>query len=239
MAANLIVFAAFATLIGLGTWQIERRAWKLDVIATMETRLAQPPRPLSELIASAGGDWGTLDYRPARVTGRFAHDREMYLAARSYQGRIGYHVVTPLITDFGGGASAVLVDRGWVSHETQSPASRPAGQVPGEVTIAGILRRPSPAALFTPDNQPDRNHWYWVDIAAMARHAGLVAPPILLEAGPAENPGGLPIGGLTRVTLTNNHLSYALTWYGLAAALAVIYLVSRRRAAGASPHSSP
>ncbi len=229
-AAFLLVLAGCAVLIGLGTWQVERRAWKADLIATMEARLALPPANLSDLLAGGGEP---EDFRPARATGVFLHGQEMYLAARSYRSQLGYHVVTPLLLDDGApGGQAVLVDRGWVPVDRQAPESRAAGQVPGKVSVAGILRRPAEPGAFTPDNRPDQNLWYWPDLLAMGAHAGLTqVAPVLIEAGPAANPGGLPIGGQTRANLPNDHLQYAITWYALAAALVVLYLVSRRRRA--------
>lgn len=223
-ATLAFVLAGLAILIGLGTWQMERRVWKADLIATMDARLASPPIPVGEFLVNHAGE----EYRPVSASGTFRHDQEMYLAARSYQSQLGYHVVTPLILD--DGKTAVLVDRGWVPSDRQLPASRAAGQVAGPVTVTGIARQPAKLGLFTPDNRPDQNLWYWADLPAMAVHAGLAQiAPLLLEAGPAENPGGLPIGGQTFINLPNNHLQYAVTWYSLAVVLAVIYLVSRRR----------
>ena len=224
--AFLLALTACAVLIALGTWQLQRHAWKTDLIAAMTTRLAMAPTPIGELVAGQEA----IDFHPVRATGILRHDQEMYLAARSYQSQLGYHVVTPL--ELADGSMTVLVDRGWVPEDHRAPARRAAGQLPGVVSITGIARQPAKSSVFTPDNRPDQNQWYWADLPAMAAHAGVArAAPLLIEAGPANNPGGLPIGGQTRVTLPNDHLQYAITWYALALALAVIYLVSRRRAA--------
>ena len=228
-ATFALVLAGFAILIALGTWQMERRVWKTDLIATMTARLAAPPIPVTELLANHSAE----DYRSVSASGTFRHDQEMYLAARSYQGQLGYHVITPLVLD--DGQTVVLVDRGWVPVDRQSPDSRAAGQIPGPVTVSGIARRPPKPGLFTPDNRPDQNLWYWADLPAMAAHVGLSqVAPLLIEAGTGENPGGLPIGGQTFINLPNNHLQYAITWYSLAVVLVVIYLVSRRRTAADS-----
>ena len=232
-ATFAFALAGFAILIVLGTWQMERRVWKTDLIATMDARLAMPPIPITDFLAGNA----TEDYRPVSASGTFLHDHEMYLAARGYQGQLGYHVVTPLSLD--DGRTTVLVDRGWVPVDRQAPSSRASGQVPGPVSVTGIARQPPKPGLFTPDNRPDQNLWYWADLPAMAAHAGLSqVAPLLIEAGPAGNPGGLPIGGQTYINLPNNHLQYAITWYSLAVVLAVIYLVSRRRAGASSstPH---
>lgn len=233
-AALIFVLIACAMLIALGTWQLERRAWKTQLIADMTARLASAPTPIGELLAAKS----PVDFQPVRATGRFRHDQELYLAARSYQSRLGYHVVTPL--ELADGSMTVLVDRGWVPDDHRAPDSRLAGQLPGVVSVAGIARQPARPSAFTPDNRPDQNQWYWADLPAMGAKAGAARmAPFLIEAGAADNPGGLPIGGQTRVTLPNDHLQYALTWYALAGALAVIYLVSRRRAADGDTSTPP
>lgn len=232
------VFAvpAVLVLIGLGTWQLDRLAWKSALIEQMQTRVSAPPAPLDQVLAEAGGDLHAVEYRTAELTGRFRHQAEMYLAARSMNGNPGYHVVTPFESALG---RTVLVDRGWVPLDRKLPETRPQGQIRGEVTIEGVVRVPRAGkSWLQPDNEPEHNMWFWIDLPAMAAHAGAGAAggelaPVYLAAGPAENPGGYPIGGQTRINLPNDHLQYALTWYALAVALIVIYVVYHRRPEGA------
>jgi surfeit locus 1 family protein len=85
-----------------------------------------------------------------------------------------------------------------------------------------------------PDNRPDLNYWFWVDIPAMSAAAGLDhVAPYYIDADATPNPGGWPKGGVTRLTLPNNHLQYAITWFSLAVALIVIYVLFHRRQAEA------
>lgn len=225
---TLIALPAILVLLALGTWQMERRAWKADLIATMQSRLAMPPASLVELLPLGP----EAAYRPVFVTGVFRHDREMHLVARRYKERIGAQVVTPLLLTEGRGmADSVLVNRGWVPEDRRAPARRPDSQPHGEISVTGILRWPSQPGLFTPDNDPARGLWYWVDIPAMARAADLARPaPVVIESlrNPAD-PEALPVGGQTIVRLPNNHLQYAVTWYALAAALLGTYILSQRR----------
>jgi surfeit locus 1 family protein len=221
--ATLIALPMLAVLIGLGAWQLERREWKLALIAELETQLAAPPAPLPAVIDNPVA-W---NYRRVTARGRFDHAAELHVPARTYQSQAGWHVVTPLLRADG---AAVLVDRGWVTDAAIDPASRPESLVAGEVEIGGILRVPTPPGWLIPDNRPEANQWYWLDLPAMAAAAGIDGPvlPLVLEAelGP---PGALPIGGQTRVELPNDHLQYALTWFSLAAVLAVIFILSVRR----------
>jgi len=227
---TLMAVPAVLFMLGLGVWQVQRLHWKEQLIATIDQRIAAPP------VALPTGDSLDVDawvYRRVKVTGQFLHEREIHLLAYTERGNLGYHVITPLARQDGG---YVLVDRGWVPTDKADPASRAAGQVAGTVTIEGVVRRGWAQGWFVPDNNVARNQWFYGDLAAMAASAKVSAPPILLEAGAAANPGGFPIGGQTQVTLPNNHLQYAITWFGMALALAVIYVVYHRNlAAEAKP----
>ncbi|HSK39928.1 MAG TPA: SURF1 family cytochrome oxidase biogenesis protein, partial [Arenibaculum sp.] len=125
--------------------------------------------------------------------------------------------------------ATVLVNRGWVPVDRLDPATRAAGQPAGTVSVRGVARVPRPQAWMEPDNEPSANIWYWIDADAMAAHAGRPVAPVVVEAGEAENPGRLPVGGVTRVAIPNNHLQYVVTWYSLAAVLIAIYVTYHRR----------
>ncbi len=224
----LCVFVSTLFLLALGTWQMQRLVWKEALIAEREAGLTMPAADLP-LAFDDDDEAKAFEFRTVTVTGRFRHDLEQLYGARARANMLGHHVLTPLTTDAG---PAVLVDRGWVPADKVHPASRPRGQQDGEVTISGIARyraddRPG---LFTPDNAPAEGRWYHYDLDAMAAALGIELSPIVVEADETANPGGLPIGGRTQIRLANNHLHYALTWYGLAAGLVGVYIVFRRRA---------
>ena len=214
---------AFGILLALGTWQVQRLHWKEALIATIDSRLNAPPVPLAEIEATlaAGGD---VDYQPAAVQGRFLHDKERFFFA-TFEGQSGWYVYTPLELADG---RALFVNRGFVPYDRKDAATRAEGQVAGEVTVTGLARSllgEKPSSLL-PDNEPAKNIYYWKDLPGMANSAGLDAArvlPVFLDAGKAANPGGLPRGGVTMVTMPNSHLQYAVTWYGLALALAGVF----------------
>ncbi|OYQ32573.1 hypothetical protein CHU95_17480 [Niveispirillum lacus] len=228
---SIAALLALVILLGLGTWQLERLAWKTDLISRVEAGLAADPVDLPASINSPA-DW---DYVRVRVTGRLLHDNETYIGPRLYprpDGRQeqGVHVLTPLLRD--DGAGIVLIDRGWVPLDKRDPASRPEGQVGGSVTISAIARVPQDRAFMQPDNDPATRTFFWLDMKALAAIAGADRlAPLVLQADATANPGGLPIGGRTIVVLKNDHLSYALTWYGLALTLIGVFVTAsfRRR----------
>ncbi len=227
-----LALVAFVCLILLGNWQVRRLQWKEDLLATIEARLAAPPVPLAEIemLAAEGAD---IRYRPVTVTGTFDHDRERHYFA-TFDGLSGYYVYTPLRLADG---RIVFVNRGFVPFDRKDAATRAEGQVEGPVTITGLSRErlPEKPSFLVPENDPAKNIFYWKDLDAMAASAGLgddVVLPFFIDAGDAENPGGLPVGGVTRISFPNNHLQYAFTWYGLSAVLAVgvgVLVIRRRR----------
>ena len=220
----ILALVAFAVLVGLGTWQVQRLQWKNEVIAERQARRDAPP--LDKLPERF--DPAQHEFRKVRVTGRFLHEKEIYLAARSHRGNAGYHLITPLALSSG----HVLVNRGWLPLDRKAPETRKPANVEGEVAVEGYLRAETGPGWFTPKNEPEKNFWFFVDIAAMAKAHGIVSvAPFYIEAGPAENPGGFPIGGITRFEIPNDHLQYAITWYAMALIGIVIYLLYHRRRA--------
>ena len=217
-----LMLAAFAVLTGLGVWQLQRLEWKQGLIAQIEARTNGPPITLEDAVALAGEGRDPSYYR-VRADGRFHHAKERYLYAVS-EGRVGWHVVTPLETEDG---DMVLVDRGFVPDELKDPSARALGQVENVITVTGIVRTPETQAVFTPDNEPKVNRWFWRDLAGMARSmfpAGTTeVAPFFLEADKSEVPGGWPEGGQTRLEIPNNHLQYAITWFLLATVLLIVY----------------
>ena len=216
-------------LLGLGTWQVERRTWKLDLIARTDARVHAAP-----VSAPGPAEWPGIGrddaYRHVRLSGRFLNDRETLIQAVTDYGA-GFWVVTPLRRNDG---TVVLINRGFVPGDRKDPASREAGQVSGPVEVTGLLRLTEPGGAFLRSNDPAGNRWYSRDVAAIAAARGLTdVAPYFVDADAAPNPGGWPIGGLTVVAFPNNHLVYAITWYGLALMLAgfgLYRLLGRRKA---------
>ena len=230
---TLFAALAFAVLICLGLWQLQRLAWKQGVLAMVAQRIHAAPAAPPPESAWAGFDAEAENYRHVAVTGTFAHDREALVFRATGNGQPGfdgpgYLVLTPLLL---AGGAAILVNRGFVPIARRDPASRAAGQVAGEVTVTGLLRPAEPRNAFTPADNPAKGEWYSRDPAAIARHFGLArAAPFSIDADAwPGNPGGLPLGGATVLAIPNDHLSYALTWFGLAIGLAGVWLAFCRQ----------
>ncbi|MBO1038837.1 SURF1 family protein [Brucella pituitosa] len=217
LIASLI---AFVILLGLGTWQVERLQWKEALLASTQERVHEPPLPLAEM-EKIYREEGTVEYRPVTVSGTFMHQGERHFLS-TYDGKPGFNVYTPLMLEDG---RFVLVNRGFVPYEKKDAETRLDGQLDGPVTVTGLARDPLSAkpGYFVPDNDIAKNIFYWKDWSAMAESADIPslddAVPFFIDADNKPNFGGLPVGGVTIIDFPNNHLQYAVTWYGLALAL--------------------
>ena len=222
----ILALAVAAALVGLGVWQLQRLAWKEALIRTVSERTVAPPQPLPP-----PGDWSRLrpddyEYRRVSAEGRFDHAREVHVyrplvTARGPVHGLGDIVLTPFHLAGGG---TVVVNRGFVPSDRLDPATRAAGQVDGTVTITGLMRSPQARNSFTPADDTVRNQWFTVDPGAVARLYGLSdAAPFVIDQDAGQAPGGLPQGGETVLDFPNSHLSYALTWFGLALALVGVF----------------
>ncbi|MBB5571713.1 surfeit locus 1 family protein [Rhizobium paranaense] len=221
----LILLTALGILLVLGTWQVERLHWKEGLLADIAERQAAAPVPLStiETMAASGGD---IEYRVVTATGRYLNNKERHFFA-TFAGASGFDIYTPLQLADG---RYLFVNRGFVPYDAKEPEMRVQGQLTDEQTVTGLARAKlagQPSGM--PDNDLAKNIFYWKDLDAMADSDGLPRDkvlPFFVDADKTLNPAGLPIGGVTIVDLPNNHLQYAVTWYGLAAALVAIVAIS-------------
>lgn len=220
---------SLAILIALGTWQLQRLAWKEQVIARIAALQSAPAGPLATALAHAatGGD---VEFSrvtavcPGLATAPFL---ELY-AVR--EGQAGVRLISACRAAAPPYAS-VLVDRGFVADTVSArPPVDAAAQAP--VAVTGVLRSPEPANSFSPANAPGR--WYVRDVAAMAAQLKAPSPaPLFLMAETSSNPEWKALTPApVPANVANRHLEYALTWYGLAAALLGVYaalLLKRRK----------
>jgi len=217
-AAIVVLFLTIALtgcLLALGTWQVQRLFWKLDLIERVDVRAHAEP-----VDAPAASDWPALgnpsdyEYRRVKLTGTLLNDREVQVYTVTDLGP-GYWVMTPLRRDDG---SSIIVNRGFVPSDRRDPSSRAGGEPTGNVGIVGLMRAPETGGLFLRTNDPANGRWYSRNIPQITQASGLSdVAPFYVDADATPNPGGLPVGGKTMLTFPNNHLSYAVTWYILAA----------------------
>jgi len=222
----LFALAAFVTFVGLGTWQVQRKASKEALIASLEQRLSAAPVDLPPRER-----WGQLDpaedeFRHVKFSAAFVPGAEALVyagssALRSDVSGPGYWVLAPARLAAGG---LVVINRGFVPEGRQDPATRSGGEVAGNAQLVGVMRWPEPRGTFSPKEQPERNLWFVRDPVAIACAKGWGdAAPFFIELERPQPPGGLPRAGALTVNLRNEHLQYAITWYGLAVVVVVMF----------------
>lgn len=220
--ALVLVPAALAILLSLGTWQVNRLHWKESLLADIQERSTAAPVDVATLerLLSTGEP---VDYRHATAGGRYLHDKERHFLA-TFEGQSGFYIYTPLELADG---RYLLVNRGFVPYDRKESAGRAEGQIEGAQTVTGLARAElteKPSSLV-PDNDEQANIFYWKDLSRMAASVDLPADrvlPFFLDADSTPVAGGLPRGGVTQIDLPNNHMQYVITWYGLAVALVAV-----------------
>ena len=230
--AALLLVVLFA---GLGTWQVYRLQWKLDLIARVDARVHAAPAPPPPRARWAGITPESDEYRRVQLHGTYLYDLTTPVQALTEEGS-GYWLLTPLCMTDG----IILVNRGFIPAELgartrytpQRAAGDPCDGAGPAVDVTGLLRTSEHQGAFTRTNDPAAGRWYVRDVAAIAAARGVDAAPFFVDAAAHPNPPGSPdrpVGGLTVVTFPNSHLVYAITWYALALMVAgAWWWVSRR-----------
>jgi surfeit locus 1 family protein len=230
----IFIVVGVAVLFALGTWQMERKSWKEGLIAQLNDKLSAPPVPLP-----AHEQWPRLspevdEFRRVKFSAEFLDQEALvYTSGSSIRPDVsgpGYWVLSPARLSDG---SLVVVNRGFVPEGKQDPSTRSEGQPHGVVEVVGAMRWPEGRGMFTPNDQPSKNLWFARDPAAIAdaKGWGAIASFYIDQQAPPA-PGGLPKVGPLKPTLPNNHLQYAVTWYGLALVMlisGIVFLRSRKR----------
>lgn len=210
---------------GLGIWQIERRSWKLDLIARVEARIHAEPVAAPGPDAWSGIGVATDEYRRVAFRGRYLDVPATLTLAVTERGP-GFWVMAPFRSDAG---FTVLVNRGFVPEGRRGADERRATGA-ANTQVVGLLRLSEAGGGFLRSNDPVAGRWYSRDTAAIASARGLgEVAPYFVDADTATEPGPLPQGGMTQVSFRNAHLIYALTWFCLAlmSAGAAIFLIRR------------
>ena len=232
LALTAAFLIALVVLIGLGVWQLQRLAWKRNLVERIADAQVQPATALDEALRAHRDG---LDVEYARVvTDCPGLDQAPYLKLFALRERvIGFRAVSACSVDDAVYGS-ILVDRGFVAEADAARMPATGGEGPRHRPVVGVLRLPEAPTFVTPKDRPGENAWFRRDVAAMARALDAKRPAplfLMLESPPPEGfgpaPAPLPPG------LSNRHLGYALTWFGLAAALTAVYaamlLRGRRR----------
>lgn len=231
--ATIFALAGVAILCGLAAWQLDRKAWKENLITTLNTRLTGAPGDLPPRASWRSLSETDQEFHRVAFPAEFLDGEEalVYTAGSPLRPDVkgpGYWVFAPARL---AGGSVVLVNRGFIPVDRKDPATRTEGAMHGSIDLVGVIRWPETRGAFTPADDPKNNVWYLRDSNAIATYKKwLTAAPFYIDQEAPVPEGGWPKPGKLEVHLPDNHLQYAITWFGLALALAGVYVlwVTRR-----------
>lgn len=234
----VLMTIGIAVLAGLGVWQVQRLYWKEALIAQVEKRLSQPPVAVLEAVYDEH-DSIDFNYRPVTIAGTYVPD-EVFFEFTTYKGASGWNLFHLLENDPDQqkGGRYIIINRGFIPYDMRDAWQSVAPIPQGRVEITGLLRNApqSKPGFMMPDNEIAGRTFYWRSMTGMAVAAGLdpdhVAFWYVDRGMPGEGQlGDWPVKGTTIVQFPNNHLQYAITWFGLALALLGVgsyFLYARR-----------
>jgi surfeit locus 1 family protein len=244
---TLLVLAAVIVMVRLGIWQLDRLAQRKAFNTRVEAQLAEPALELTS--HNLALDLYNMEYREANVSGEYDHEQQVVLRNQDWQGRLGVHLLTPLI--IAGSEQAVLVDRGWIPYEDFTAGNLEQHDEPGIVEVAGAMRRSQTKPMIggQEDQIPGPGEspllaWHWINIIGISGQVPYDLLPVYLHSSPGLTEDKLPYRSQQELELTEgSHLGYALQWFTFAAILGIGYPIYIRkeesRIAGSAKKSAP
>lgn len=230
---TVLVLIAVAVMVRLGIWQLDRLQQRRAFNTRVEAQLSAIPLDLSG--ENLDSDLYSMEFRSAFVTGEFDHERQVVLRNQDWQGRLGVHLLTPLLIE--GTDSALLVDRGWIPYEDFTEGKLGIYDVAGSTQVEGILRRSQskPAIGGRADQVPGPGEaplqaWNWININDISKQLPYPLLPAYMAQVPISTEQSLPYRSELDLDLTEgSHLGYAFQWFTFAAILGIGYPFYVRR----------
>lgn len=223
-AAWFFFLTAFALTLGLGTWQVFRLQWKENLIATIEE--AQKAPAVTKLPTDEA-ELKKLDFHPVKLSGVWLHEIEYHLYPRFYKNARGYAIFTPLQLNDG---RVIIINRGWVPEKKKAIEDRRETIAAGRANVVGMLRLGRERHFMTPKNDPLDNIWFGRDTDEMAMTYDVQnVIPATVDAVGVQDDNRLPVPATGEIKLRNDHLSYLITWYLLAFAVLVMFIIYHRK----------
>ena len=219
---TLFTIISLLILIFLGTWQVYRLIWKNSLISNylykFNNEIIKYDKSFSFI--------DEFEYRRINIKGRFINEKEILIIGKTFEGNVGFHLITPFITKE---EKLLLINRGWISEKLKLRSSRSFSLIEEDIVIDGIIRRPQKKGYFVPENDPIGNFWFTIKPYQIEKALKLESfdlekkfyVDVIRDKGKLK----LPIGVSGSPNFRNQHLTYAFTWYSLAITLIIVYFV--------------
>ena len=208
---SVFVYFIISVLIGLGSWQIYRLSWKLDLIAEIENSLKNNPIELSKA--------DKKNYLRIKTSGLVDFDKQIYLYNLNDSGNPGFEVVNPIIVN----NENYLINRGWIPFDKKN---QPEINLFDENNIIGTLKLQSKANSFKPKNDIEKNYWFTLDRDDIFTYTGKRFSKYIIYLNGDYN---VPKPKMITANISNNHKKYAITWFSMAISILLLYLYFRKK----------
>ena len=219
---TLFTTISLLILISLGTWQVYRLIWKNSLISNYLYKFNNEIIKYDKSFSFND----EFEYRRINIKGRFINEKEILIIGKTFEGNVGFHLITPFITKE---EKLLLINRGWISEKLKLRSSRSFSLIEEDIVIDGIIRRPQKKGYFVPENDPIGNFWFTIKPYQIEKALKLESfdlekkfyVDVIRDKGKLK----LPIGVSGSPNFRNQHLTYAFTWYSLAITLIIVYFV--------------
>ena len=217
---TIVSAIVFLILLSFGTWQIKRLFWKEALIERyLVQSQSNPIKDQAQL-----KDNNVDEFKAIEIYGSFLHNNEIYITGKTFEGNAGFHVITPFKLK---NNTVILVNRGWVSEGYRDPEKRKFSLIKDNIVLKGIIRYPQKKGYFAPENDGKQGFWFTIKPSQIFNFLELRFDNFItsyyIDALRQGKKLTLPIGVTGKPKLRNQHLSYAITWYGLALSLLFVY----------------
>ena len=210
---SIFVFFSIILFCSLGTWQIYRLQWKLDLIDEINYGLNSESVPYSKK--------NIINYQKVKFSGTFDFEKQIYLYSLNSNGKPGYDIITPIKINFN---EILLVNRGWISNDLKN--NKNINKMKSK-SFEGIVKKISKSNPFKPENDIKNNVWYSLKLEDLQNFTGYKLTNFVLYLQNSEN--NLVEKKIISPDLPNNHLKYAITWYSVALSILLYFLYFRKK----------
>ena len=208
---SVFVYFIILVLVSLGSWQLYRLNWKLNLISEIENSLKNDPVELSKS--------DKKNYLRIKTSGQIDFDKQIYLYNLNKSGKPGFEVINPILI----GNENYLINRGWISFDQKDQSEI---NFVNEDKIIGTLKLQTKASTFKPENDIEKNYWFTLNRDDVFKYTGKnFSNFIIYLNGDYKTPEPKVI----TANISNNHKKYAITWFSMAISILLIYLYFRRK----------
>ena len=208
---SVFVYFIILVLLSLGSWQLYRLSWKLDLIQQIEDSLKNKPVELANIEEK--------NFLRIKTSGKINFQKQIYLYNLNKNGKPGFEVINPILIN----DKNYLINRGWIPFDKKNQSEI---NLINQNNIIGTLKAQSKANSFKPKNDIEKNYWFTLNRNDIFKYTGKKFSPYLIYLSSKNE---LPKPKMITANISNNHKKYAITWFSLAISILLLYLYFRKK----------